>query len=61
MRIIGSDGEPDESGPVTIKLERYGTLTGRLVGDGDQTRAEVVMTCHRPNEDGDSRFEKGSR
>jgi hypothetical protein len=53
-------GDPDESGPVTVKLERYGTLTGRLIGDDGLPRAGVVMTGDRPFEEGDSRFEKGA-
>jgi hypothetical protein len=50
---------PDEEGPVTVRLERCGTLTGRLVDDG-LPLAGVQMTCDRPYEGGDSRFEKGS-
>jgi BlaR1 peptidase M56/Carboxypeptidase regulatory-like domain len=53
-------GEPDASGPVTVKLERCGTLTGRLIGDDGLPRAGVVMTADRPYNEGDSRFEKGS-
>jgi hypothetical protein len=51
---------PDEAGPLTIKLEPCGTLTGRLVDDGGLPQAGVQMTCDRPYEGEDSRFEKGS-
>jgi BlaR1 peptidase M56 len=53
-------GEPDGSGPVTVKLERCGTLTGRLIGDDGRPRAGVSISSDRPYEEGDSRFEKGS-
>jgi hypothetical protein len=53
-------GEPDGSGPVTVKLERCGTLTGRLIGDDGRPRAGVWMSGDRPFEEGESRFEKGS-
>jgi len=52
--------KPDEAGPVTVKLEPCGALTGRLVDAGGLPQAESQMTCARPYEDGDSRFEKGS-
>jgi hypothetical protein len=53
-------GEADESGPVTVKMERCGALTGKLVGDGGLARAGVVLTSDRPYEEGESRFEHGS-
>jgi hypothetical protein len=53
-------GEPDGSGPVTIKLERCGTLTGRLISDDGRPRAGVWLSSDRPCKEGDSRFEKGS-
>jgi hypothetical protein len=52
--------KPDEAGPVTIRLESCGNLTGRLVDDGGLPQAGAQMTCERPYEDEDSRFEKGS-
>ncbi len=52
--------EPDEKGPVTIRLQRCGTLTGRLVDDGGLPQAGAQMSCDRPYEGRDSRFEKGS-
>jgi hypothetical protein len=52
--------KPAESGPVTIKLEPCGTLSGRLVDDGGVPQVEALMTCERPYEGGDSRFEQGS-
>jgi protocatechuate 3,4-dioxygenase beta subunit len=51
---------PGEAGPLTIKLEPSGTLTGRLVDDEGQPRAGVQMTCDRPFIGDDSRFESGS-
>jgi BlaR1 peptidase M56/Carboxypeptidase regulatory-like domain len=53
-------GDPDGSGPVTVRLERYGTLTGRLIGDDGRPRAGFWLTSDRPYREGDSRFEKGS-
>jgi hypothetical protein len=44
----------------SVKLERCGTLTGRLVDVGGLPRAGAQMTCYRPYEGEDSRFEKGS-
>ena len=52
--------KPDEQGPVTLGLERCGTLIGRLVDDGGLPQAGARMTCDRPDDRGDSRFEKGS-
>ena len=52
--------KPDEEGPVTVRLEPCGTLIGRLVDDGGLPQAGVQMTCDRPYDGGDSRFEKGS-
>jgi hypothetical protein len=37
------------SGPVTVKLERWGTLTGRLIGEDGRPRAGVGMSSDRPN------------
>jgi hypothetical protein len=45
---------------MTVKLERWGTLTGRLIGDDGRPRAGVGMSSDRPNVEGESRFEKGS-
>ena len=53
-------GEPDGSGPVTVKLERCGTLTGRLIGNDGQPRTRVYISSDRPYDEGESRFEKGS-
>jgi BlaR1 peptidase M56 len=53
-------GEPGESGPVTVKLERCGTLTGRLIGDDGLPRTRVYISSDRPYNEGESRFEKGS-
>ena len=52
--------KPDEVGPVSVRLERCGTLTGRLVDDGGRPRAGVQMTCDGPDDDQDSRFQKGA-
>jgi Zn-dependent protease with chaperone function len=52
--------QPGELGPVTVRLEPCGTLTGRLVDDGGLPQAAVRMSCRRPYEGGDSRFQKGS-
>jgi hypothetical protein len=52
--------KPDEEGPVTIRLERCGTLIGRIVDGGGLPLAGAQMTCIRPYDGGDSRFEKGS-
>jgi hypothetical protein len=52
--------KPDEEGPVTIRLERCGTLTGRLVDGDGLPLAGAQMTCGLPYEGGDARFEKGS-
>jgi hypothetical protein len=52
--------KPDEEGPVTIRLEPCGTLTGRLVDVGGEPQAGARMTCDRPYDGGDSRFEIGS-
>ena len=52
--------KPGEEGPVTIRLEPCGTLTGRLVEEGGEPRVGVQLTCDRPFEAEDSRFEKGS-
>jgi RNA polymerase sigma factor (sigma-70 family) len=51
---------PGESGPVTIKLEPCGTLTGRLVDDEGRPRPGAQMTCDGIFIGDDSRFEKGS-
>ena len=52
--------KPDEAGPVTIRLERCGALTGRLVDAGGLPQAGAQMKWYRPMEGGDSRFGKGS-
>jgi hypothetical protein len=52
--------KPDEVSPVTVKLERCGILTGRLVDADGLPQVGVQMTCDRPYEGKDSRFEKGS-
>ena len=52
--------QPDESGPVTVRLEPCGTLTGRLVDDAGLPRARAQIYCERPYEGEDSRFEQGS-
>jgi RNA polymerase sigma factor (sigma-70 family) len=52
--------KPDEEGPVTVRLEPCGTLTGRLVDDGGLPWAGAQMTCERPYDDQDSRFQKGA-
>jgi hypothetical protein len=53
--------KPGEEGPVTVRLEPCGSLTGRLVDAGGLPQAEVQITCDRPFGDEDeSRFEKGS-
>ncbi len=53
-------GEPDDGGPVTVKLERCGTLTGRLIDDGGRPRTGVLVSSDRPYDEGESRFENGS-
>jgi hypothetical protein len=53
-------GDPDGSGPVTVKLERCGTLTGRLIDDNGRPRTGVFISSDRPFNEGESRFEKGS-
>jgi len=52
--------KPDEAGPVTVRLEPCGALTGRLVDAGGLPQAGAQMKWYRPIEGGDSRFEKGS-
>ena len=41
----------DEEGPVTAKLELWGTITGRLVDADGFPQAEVSMTCQRFSDD----------
>jgi hypothetical protein len=52
--------KPDEEGPVSVRLEPCGTLSGRLVDNGGLPAAEAGMKCDRPYEGGDSIFEKGA-
>jgi RNA polymerase sigma factor (sigma-70 family) len=52
--------KPDEAGPVTVRLERCGTLTGRLVDAGGLPQAGAQLKWYRPTEGGDAQFEKGS-
>ncbi len=52
--------KPGEDGPITIKLEPCGTLTGRLVDDEGQPRAGVQMTTIGPYPEGDAKFQYGS-
>ncbi|WP_435011013.1 sigma-70 family RNA polymerase sigma factor [Tundrisphaera lichenicola] len=51
--------KPDEEGPLTIKLQPCGTLTGRLVDDDGRPQADVPMNSYRPYFGGDSRFDQG--
>jgi RNA polymerase sigma factor (sigma-70 family) len=54
--------KPDEAGPLTVKLEPCGALTGRLVDRGGLPQAGARLTCDRPilfGEDG-AEFDKGA-
>ena len=54
--------KPDEAGPLTVKLEPCGTLSGRLVDRGGLPQAGALLTCDRPilfGEDG-AEFDKGA-
>ena len=55
--------KPDEEGPVTIRLEPCGTLTGRLVDEGGVPQAGAQLTCDRPYDGGilDSRSGRSHR
>ncbi len=54
--------KPDEAGPLTVKLEPCGTLSGRLVDRGGLPQAGALLTCDRPilfGEDG-AKFDMGA-
>ena len=51
--------KPGENGPISVKLEPCGTLSGRLTENG-LPAVGVQMTCDRPFEMGEARFEHGS-
>jgi hypothetical protein len=54
--------KPDEAGPLTVKLEPCGTLSGRIVDRGGLPQAGALLTCSRPilfGEDG-ADFDKGA-
>jgi beta-lactamase regulating signal transducer with metallopeptidase domain len=51
--------KPGENGPISIRLEPCGTLSGRLMENGVPS-AETQMTCDRPFEMNDARYEHGS-
>ena len=51
--------KPGENGPISIRLEPCGTLSGRLTENGVPS-AETQMTCDRPFEMNDARYEHGS-
>ncbi len=54
--------KPDEAGPLTVRLEPCGTLSGRLVDRGGLPQAGALLTCDRPilfGEDG-AKFDKGA-
>ena len=50
--------KPGENGPITIRLEPCGTLSGRLTENGVPS-AGAQMTCDRPFEMNDARYEHG--
>jgi|GEM_PF-3416297 len=52
--------KPDEQGPVTVRLEPAGGLSGRLVDSGGLPRSGVQMTGDRPIGDAVGRLERGS-
>jgi hypothetical protein len=52
--------KPDEAGPLTVRLEPCGTLSGRLVDRGGLPQAGALLICDRPilfGEDG-AEFDK---
>jgi beta-lactamase regulating signal transducer with metallopeptidase domain len=51
--------KPGETGPISIRLEPCGTLGGRLTENG-LPLADTQMTCDRPYEMNDARYEYGS-
>jgi beta-lactamase regulating signal transducer with metallopeptidase domain len=51
--------KPGENGPLSVRLEPCGTLSGRLTENGVPS-AETQMTCDRPYEMNDARYEHGS-
>ena len=54
--------KPNEAGPLIVKLEPCGTLSGRLLDRGGLPQAGALLTCDRPilfAEDG-AKFDKGA-
>jgi hypothetical protein len=54
--------KPDEAGPLTVRLEPCGTLSGRVVDRGGLPQAGALLTCDRPilfGEDG-AKFDNGA-
>ena len=54
--------KPDETGPLTVRLEPCGTLSGRLVDRGGLPLAGALLTCERPILFGEdvAEFDKGA-
>jgi hypothetical protein len=54
--------KPDETGPLTVRLEPCGTWSGRLVDPGGLPQAGALLNCNRPLlfEDEDKAFDKGA-
>jgi hypothetical protein len=48
--------KPDETGPITVRLEPCGIVTGRLIDTGGLPQAEVELTCDIPFNDSTHRF-----